>query len=78
MTIINSIGNVINAIISGIADFFSNVANLISTLKDLISNFFTFIYDLLYLIPSPFSQILQITITILVAIFIVKVVGSLL
>lgn len=65
------------AILNGIVSFFSDIGQAIIALKDLIVNFFAFIKDSLYLIPQPFCSVLQIAITIIIIIFVVKIIGGL-
>ena len=74
-----------------IAGFFRTVKNsskslltmtdpihLVKKLKDLIKGVFDFIKTNIYLIPSPFSDIIIIALGIITTIFIVKIVGVIL
>ena len=70
--------NIFTDIWNGIVNFFTSTADLVTKLKDLIKGVFDFIKTNIYLIPSPFSDILIIALGIITTIFIIKIVGVIL
>lgn len=70
--------NIFTDIWDGIVNFFTSTADLLITIKDLISNLFDFIKTNIYLIPSPFSDIIVVALGVITAIIIIKIVGVIL
>lgn len=70
--------NIFGDIWNAISGLFDKATDLIVNMKNLIKGLFDFITTNIYLIPSPFSEIIIIALGVITTIFIIKIVGVLL